>query len=81
MDLTLQNIEALIKLVSEHKLDSLKLGDLEIHKTLHEVKEDKMLPSPTRMSNEELMFAAGAAELPPEIVEQFIRPRRRTTEE
>lgn len=81
MELTLQTIESLVKLVSDHKLDSLQLGDLKITKTLHEVKEGPSIPfAPSKMTDEELLFAAGAGELPKEIVETFIRPRRRVSE-
>ena len=82
MELSLQTIEALIKLVSDHKLDSLELGELKITKTLHEVKEGATpIPfTPSKMTDEEILFLAGAGELPPELVEAFIRPRRRTTE-
>lgn len=80
-ELTLKDIATLAKLVSDLKLDSLKFGELEIKKSLHESKDSELRQQPPRqLSDEELMFAAGAGELPAEIVEAFIRPRRRTTE-
>jgi len=81
MELTIENITSLIKLVSEYKLDTLKFQELEIKKTIHETKEDKSLPLPKRLSDEDLLFAAGADQLPPELVSAFIRPRRQRSEE
>lgn len=82
MELTLKDIEMLVRLVSDQKLDSLKFGDLEIKKSLHEIKESQIInTNPRVLSDEELMFAAGANELPPDVQQAFLRPQRRKTEE
>lgn len=83
MELSLKDIEVLAKLVSDQKLDSLKFGTLEIKKSVHEIKENQQVINTSKrtLSDDELMFAAGADELPPEVVAAFIRPQRRSTEE
>lgn len=74
MELTLELIQALSKLVVDHKLDRLKLGDLEILKTKHEVaKSDRpAVPNLASMSGEELLFySTTAPALTVEEVEQL----------
>jgi hypothetical protein len=80
MDLSLENIASLIKLLSDNKLDSLELGELKLKKSLYESKDDPFI-APKQMTNEELMFAAGASDLPEELKQAFLRPRRRQSQE
>lgn len=77
MEFTIQEITTLAKLITEEKLDYLKIGDLEIKKSLHKSEDSKFNSS---ISNDDLLFAAGASNLPTEIVETFLRPRRRSSE-
>ena len=54
MDLTLDNIKFLAQLVVDLKLDSLKLGDLELHKTKHEQPKLDIKSNNDTVSNQEL---------------------------
>ncbi len=54
MELTLELVQALSKLVVDHKLDRLKLGDLEITKTKHESVKLDDKSNNNSVSNEEL---------------------------
>lgn len=73
MELTLELIQALAKLVVDHKLDKLKLDALEITKTKHEVSHEPMvnnLASKQQFTDEELLFwSSSAPALTPEQVE------------
>lgn len=63
MELTLEMIQALSKLVVDHKLDSLKLGELEIVKSKHEgiKNEPRSSANLASMSEEELLFYSTSA--------------------
>lgn len=59
MELTVENIEQLVKIACANKLDKLKFGDLEITKTRHDgVKGDaKTLNNPTSVNDaDELLY-------------------------
>jgi hypothetical protein len=56
MDLNLESIEALLKMVSAHKIDKLKVGDLEIVKTRHEQPKAETPAQLTRDMPEDLLY-------------------------
>ncbi len=74
MELTLEIIQALSKMVVDHKLDRIKVGELEILKTKHESPklEKPAIPNLASLSGEELLFySTSAPALTPEEVEQL----------
>lgn len=72
MELTLELVQALSRLVVEHKLDSLKLGELEIRKSKHEAAKLEVQSNNNPTSIEELddiLFHSTSA--PPLSLEQL----------
>lgn len=63
MELTIDTIKELVKLVTTHKLDKLRLGDLEITKSRHESAKDKTANNSISISDEELLYMSGAPAL------------------
>ena len=81
MELTIEQIKALSKLVVDHKLDSLEYGSLKLTKTKHEPPKTEKAPAtnPVFLTDEELLFASTSAPvLTPEEIEAFaINPPQR----
>lgn len=72
MELTIESIQQLMKLMSEHKVDRLKLGDLELTKTKHEAGKNEatsLNKSASVMDDEELLFWSSSA--PPLTAQQL----------
>jgi hypothetical protein len=65
MDLTVETIEALAKLVTAHRLDSLKVGELELVKSQHDVIPLKRASKPPKTAQptdpDELLYWSSQA--------------------
>lgn len=75
MEITLELIKELTKLVTEYKLDVIKLGELEIRKASHLPKEETSPFTP----NKSAVPAINYWQLSPEEIEAA-QPRKRTVE-
>ena len=81
MELSVEQIKELCKVVAELKLDFLKVGDVVIKKSSHQLKEETQPFSKPKLSLEQQMYAAGAPPLTEEESLMVLRPKRRKTEE
>lgn len=72
--LTVQQMKEMMDLFIHYKLQTLKIGDFEVHKTHYEseVKSLNSSDNQVLMSREDQLFMSGAGDLPPEIKELLI---------
>lgn len=71
MEITLDVVEQLAKLLTKHKLDKIKLGELEIVKSRHEVMKVEKPMMHNTVFDEELLYMSGAPALTAEEIEAY----------
>lgn len=80
MELDLDTIKQLVILLTEHKLDKLKIGELEICKTRHEnvkvTDNSKNLTNNPILNEDELLFySTSAPNRPSEQINPYLSPK------